>query len=600
MTIDPDTKSWIRTAADERAAAAGMVFDGERGEFACNWMEKHLFLYEGEMAGKQLKLLPCWRDFFMRLYGWICWSEEWNQWIRRFTRASFWGAKKNAKSPMCAAHNLYLLCADGEKGQKVYQAAANGEQARIAQLHAVNMVKQSPGLTDVCKIHQSTLQISHLPTSSMMVILSGDDSRGAKAKEGLNGSISYDEMHVVNREMEERTSRAGISRKEPINASFSTAGDDPSSVGSERCKYGRQVNSGERNDPTFLHVEYAAPSNVTEEMIDKNLEEYGKAANPTWGYIIKPSEFRADWERSKGNPREVARFKQYRLNIEVGSTNQWLDTFGWEQGQREYDLEALRGRDCFLGLDLSRTRDMTAACFLFPWPEESTTISSEDNGEQVEQLVEGIRVWPMFWLPQKTADSRDHLFPYRQWAMDGHIELSKGSVVDYAAVESGIREAIEKYELNVLGLYFDQTYAEELTQRLCGEDGKSDSIGCERLSVPQTIMALTPLAKEWERRVSVGMIQHPGNAVLSWQVGHCEVYTDKNQNIRPVKPDPNSGKSIDGIMATLDAMAGVISYLGGSVYERRGVELIGAEDDENQHEAKAIHLIGYDDDDEDF
>lgn len=542
MTIDADTRSWLRTAADERAALAGMRFDVERGEFACDWMESHLYLYEGECAGQPMILLPCWRDFFMRLYGWVRWSSEWNQWIRRFTHASFWGAKKNAKSPNCAAHNLYLLCGDGEPGQKVYQAAANGEQAKIAQLHALNMVRQSPALNADCKINNTTLQVLHKPTNSVLMILSGDDSRGARAKEGLNGSVSYDEMHVVNRQIEERTSRAGISRKEPLNASFSTAGDDPSSVGYERFAYGRQVNEGDRADPHFLHVEYGAPDRATDADIEDNLEEYGKAANPAWGHLVKPTEFRADWERSKGKPREVARFKQYRLNLWVGSTNQWLDLEGWGKGQRAFSLTDLAGRDCFVGLDLSRTRDMTGVALLFPWPED---------GDEV------VRVWPMAWMPEDTAKERDHLFPFKSWAAGGFLTLTSGGVVDYRAVKADLRGAVACHKLNVLGLYFDQHYAEELTQQLADGDADGDGWGCERIAVPQSVTGLSGLSKEFERRVSAGLIHHPGNPVMTWQVGHCEVWADRNQNIRPSKPSPKSGKSIDIIAATVDAMAGV-------------------------------------------
>lgn len=562
MSVDRVTQRWIRTAADELAAAAGMRFRPDRGKLACEWIETHCCLYEGELAGQPMILLPCWRDFFMRLYGWVRWSDEWGQWIRRFTHASFWSAKKNGKSPCCAAHNLYLLCGDGEPGQKVYQAAANGEQARIAQLHAVNMVKQSPMLMADCKIHESTLQIAHLPTRSLLMILSGDDTRGAKAKEGLNGSVSYDEMHVVNREMEERTSRAGISRKEPINASFSTAGDNPSTVGHERFKYGRQVNAGERRDPHFLHVEYGATENLTEADIDERLEALGKAANPAWGTIVKPSEFRADWERSKGTPREVARFKQYRLNLWIGSTNQWLDTRGWEQGKREFTLLDLAGRECFLGLDLSRTRDMTAATFLFPWPEDGP---------------DALRVWPLFWLPEQTARERDHLFPFRSWAAGGAITLTPGGVVDYRSVKGALRAVVETNNLRVLGVYFDQTYAEELTQQLADGDPEGKGWGCPRVVVRQSLMGLTAIAKELERRIRDANIQHPGNPVLSWQVGHCEVWTDRNQNIRPVKPDPKSAKSVDGILAAVDALAGVMTQAPPSVYEERGMVTIEAE-----------------------
>lgn len=557
-----------------------MRFDEQRGQFVCEWIEKYCCLYEGaEYAGKPFEFMPYQREATMRLFGWVRKSKEWKEagWIRRFTHGSVWAPKKNGKSPWLAAIELYLLCGDGEKGQKVYTAAKNGDQAKIAQKHAFEMVRQSPQLMSDCKLHNTVLSIEHEPTNSTMVILTGDDSRGAKAKEGLNGSVFIDECHVVDREMMERVGRAGISRKEPLNFSVSTAGDDPSSFGYERNRYGQQVNSGERDDSSFLHIEYSAPAGLKESDIDERLEELGKIANPAWGHIVKPSEFRADWNRSKGNPREVARFKQYRLNLWVGSTNAWLDVAGWEKGQRQFTLEDMRGRDCHIGLDLSRTRDMTACVLLFPWPEEvgevpvivdanakgkddtdiengePTETEGGDGREPVMQLVEGIRLWPMFWLPRVTAKIRQNLFPFETWAQDGHLALTDGSVVDYQAVEDGIVEAVEQHELRVLGLYFDQHYAEEITQRIAERLGMGSE---ERIAVPQNIMGLSPLGKEFERRVSVGLIQHPGNAVMTWQVGHVEVVTDRNQNIRPVKPSPHSGKSIDGVVAGLDAMAG--------------------------------------------
>src|SRR5262245_36508638 len=125
MTIDRDTKDWIRNAADERAAKAGMRFDGERGIFVRDWIEAHCCLYEGAQAGEPLRLMPYQHDFVMRLYSWVYWSDEWNEWIRRFNKGSLWAAKKNGKSPFLAANGLYLLAGDGEAGQKVYTGAKN-------------------------------------------------------------------------------------------------------------------------------------------------------------------------------------------------------------------------------------------------------------------------------------------------------------------------------------------------------------------------------------------------------------------------------------------------------------------------------------------
>jgi phage terminase large subunit-like protein len=571
VAIDRETRKRIATAADERAARAGMRFDAERAAFACDWIGSNCCLYEGERAGELIELLPFQRDFFERLFGWVRWSDEWEGWIRRFTRASLWAAKKNGKSPLAAAYNLYMLCADGEQGQKVYMMAKNGSQAKIAQDHAINMVRQSPLLScdrgGDCKINNTTLAITHSPTRSVLSVVTGDDKRGADAKHGYNGSVTIDEMHVVSRTMIEAVGRAGLSRREPLQVSFSTAGSDPTSVGHERFAYGRQVNSGERLDPHFLHVEYCAPDDATDVEIDERLEEFGKMANPAWGAMIKPSQFRADWDSVKGNAREVAVFKMERLNLWVGSTNRWLSSAGWQKGARKFALADLAGRECFAALDLSRTRDLTAFVLLFPWPEGGP---------------ECVRLWPMFWMPEDTARERDHLFPFKSWAAGGFIKLTPGGIVDYSVVKEDARAAITGNRLKVLKLRYDEKYANEITQALfegerVGSETAPGVVGGREV-FDQNIMVFTAPSKEFERRVSAGLIQHPDNKVLTWQIGHCEVKTDVNQNIRPVKPAPHSGKSVDGVVCCVMATSNVMVPADAlSVYETRGIVQIGGE-----------------------
>lgn len=530
-----DTKDWIRTAADEKAAAAGMVFDGERGEYAVNWMQTNCFLYEGIGAGEPIVLIPYQKEFAMRLFSWVYYSDEWRAYVRRFNWGNLIVAKKNGKTPFLAATGLYLTIADGEPGQKVYTGALNGTQAMLTQRHAISMVEQSPALkAPTCVINKTTGQISHPETRSAMMVLTGDDSRGAKAREGINGSVLFDELHVVDRELAERVRGAGISRREPLNLAVTTAGDDPSSYGFERVEYGRQVNAGSLDDAHFLHVEYAAPQKATDDEIEQNLEEYARAANPAIGYTVRLSEIRQYWHTSKGKPREVNRAKQHRFNIWVGSVSPWLNVANWQKNERAGLREFLRGRTCRLGVDLSRTRDMTSCVFRF----------TDDSFDPITH-----QVFPLFWLPRKTAEARKNLFPYLEWAERGDITLTDGNVVDFAVVESDACSFAEEYGLVVENIFFDQVYAEELTQRM------SDRLGCERTAVAQSLMTISPLAKELERLNDAGLLEHPGNAVLDWQVGHVQVFTDRNQNIRPVKPNPDSGKSIDGIMALINTFA---------------------------------------------
>ncbi len=194
---DAATTAWTRNASDERAAANGCRFDAGRGAYVVWWVERYCRLYEGECAGQPLELKGCldcgdyglphswdfdawdddptspvhaaalerarrhceclaaghrvsWQyDCTMRLFGWVRFSERWQREVRRFRQGSLFLAKKNCKSPTLAAWGLYLLCGDGEPGQKVFFGAKDGQQARkISGEHAAQMVLRSPELSD--------------------------------------------------------------------------------------------------------------------------------------------------------------------------------------------------------------------------------------------------------------------------------------------------------------------------------------------------------------------------------------------------------------------------------------------------------------------
>lgn len=562
-----DTKNWIRCPADEVAANSGMIMDLARGERVVEWIESNCCLYEGSRAGQNIVLLSAWREFVVRLFGWVRWSEKWGGWVRRFTRGGFWGAKKNGKSPMLAALNLYLMAGDGEPGQKVYIGAMNGDQARISQLHTVNMIRQSPNLMDVCKVNNTTLNIKHLPTNSQSIIITGDNVRGQKAKEGYNGSVLFDEMHVVADEMWRRVSRAGISRRQPLLLSVSTSGDDRNCIGYEWTKRGRDAAEHRpgREDLRFLHVEYTIPETVPEVAIAEHPEQYLPMANPAWGEIIDPEEIIDDCKNSyaAGN-REWAKFLQYRANRWIGSVNRWLDTNAWAASRDKFDLEDLRGRSCFLGLDLARRLDMVGAVLLFPWPDGPLAGSQLPKNIEIN-TAECVRLWPMAWLNEETVRLRDPIYGLSKWGREGYLNVTPGNTTDFARVKKGLRDAVFNFELKVLGLLYDKTYAEELTQQLV--DGEEDELGnliakgfgCERITVGQDIKTLTGPSCELDRRIKRRLIRHPGNPVLDWQVDHVEVYTDVNQNIRPVKPEPHSGKSVDLILALVMALQGCMA-----------------------------------------
>jgi len=338
-TFAPDphiTTSWVRNPSDEKAAAAGCHFDVERASYAVWWIERYCKLYEGvqgaplilrgchscleyglppatdfnlwdeELEAQRVgferarRFLDCIRaghpidwqyDCTMRLFGWVRWSEKWHDWIRRFRQASIWVAKKNKKSPTLAALSFLLFCGDGEPGQKVFHAAKDGRQVREnISKHALEMLRQSPELEEECKPNLSTLQITHLPSRSVMVPLSSSNQRTKESKEGLNGTVCIDETHVVDRDFVNRLTRAGISRREPFHLEVSTAGNNPDSYGKERFDYAAKVLAGEFENQELFAAIYAAPQDLTDAELDADPDKYGRQANPAWGHTVDPED----------------------------------------------------------------------------------------------------------------------------------------------------------------------------------------------------------------------------------------------------------------------------------------------------------------------
>lgn len=540
--IDATTRKWLRNKSDELAVANGCRFDLKRAKFVVDWIQKYCCLYEGEYAGQQMILKDWQYEAVMRLFGWVKYSDEWKREVRRFRKASMWVPKKNAKSPTLAAIGLYLLCGDGEQGQKVFSTAKDGKQAMISHTHAMEMVRRSPELAAACTINKSTGRITHEESRSFYSIISGDNIEG---QEGLNGSILVDETHVVDARLMKVLKYAGASRSEPLQVEVSTAGNNPDGYGKAQCDRGAGVARGDFVEEDLFFIHYGAPPDVTDEQLDVDLITYGKMANPSWGRLIRETEFTSAYNAAKNSIGDLLDFKMYRLNIWQRASNPWLKSSDWGQCPvvRESDFE---GSDCDAGLDLSRVSDMTALAMRFDDP--------LDNDAAV--------IIPKFWLPEQYAKLNNHLAPFLEWARAGWLTLTPGSVMDYGYLKSDIRKLATRFRIRKL--LYDEMYAEEVTQTLA--DGSTDQqgktleegIGFERVAFKQNIMSFAKPTEDFESLVIAHKLKHDGNPVLTWMAGHCAVYRDANGNKRPIKPDGKTGgfKKIDGIVAAIMALAG--------------------------------------------
>lgn len=573
----------MRDKSDELAVRNGCVFDPLKGSWAVWWIERYCKLYEGEYAGQPVILRGChddaideWRitdDFdqqlmlerchhycnqfeagkdcdwqyeaVMRGYGWQ--RPDGDDWIRRFRAMMFWVCKKNKKTPTAAANALYLTCGDGEQGNHIYIGARDGWQVRKNLMqHCINMVEQSPELSASCKINRVECEVTHLDSRSTIGILTSSDKRTKDAKEGINGSVLLDELHVVERDLVRIVKRAGISRREPLHIEISTAGDNPDGYGQERFKLGQRIINGEVQDDTILCMIYAAPQDVTDAQIDEDPIKYGKMSNPAWGHTVHEKEFMSDYHQSRHADFDWPDFKRYRLNVWQSSVRRLIGQNQWRACGGGFTLEDLRGDWCIIGVDLSRKQDMTAAVAVFPTYEEKGLARLR----QIEK----------FWLPEEYAEEHKDA-QFLKWAREGHLMLTDGNEISVADVYAGIEEWVDMF--NVRALCYDPYGAVELTQII--EQGLADKsgnvilagMGTERRPVSQSGPHMARAIEEYEKWVRLGILEHDNNPIMDWQWGNADV-KDMGNKFKIQKPQRNSVKKIDGAVASVIATAGLL------------------------------------------
>ncbi len=473
---------------------------------------------KGKWAGKRFWLLP-WQEQIIRdIFGII--KEDGT---RQFHTAYVEIGKKNGKSELAAAVALYMLYADGEPSAEVYGAAADRQQASIVFDVANQMVQMSPALLKRSKIMAATKRVVNYSNAGFYQVLSAE----VGTKHGLNVSgLVFDELHAQpNRKLYDvLTKGSGDAREQPLFFIITTAGTDRNSICYEMHTKSMDILTGRKIDPTFYPVVYGL-----ELEDDWHNEENWYKANPSLGYTIKIDRVREAYQEALQNPAEENVFRQLRLNTWVNSAVAWIPEHIYDKGNTAIDERKLLGRECYGGLDLSSTSDITAFVLAFP---------PEHDGDPYYILA-------YFWLPEDTLDlrvRRDHV-PYDVWRRQGYINVTEGNVIHYDFIEKMIIDLGKKFNIKEIGV--DRWNATQMIQNLEAE-------GFTMVPIGQGMKDMSPPTKEFYKLLLEGKIAHGGNPVLRWMAGNVVVETDAAENIKPTKA--KSTEKIDGIVATIMAL----------------------------------------------
>jgi phage terminase large subunit-like protein len=488
---------------------------------------------KGVWAGKAFELLPWQRDLLGPL---LCWRKA--DGTRRFRKAYIEVPRKNGKSTVLAGIALYMLLCDREPGAEIYCAASARDQAAIVGDACRQMVASSPVLEKSVESFRNVITFG----TSKLEILSSD----AGTKHGKNAScVIFDEVHTFpDRDLYDALVTSMGARQQPLEVCITTAGHDRNSLCFELHTYAEKVRDGLVADHAFFPAVYSAPVDA-----DWKSPKVWRKANPSLGVTVTEDYLRAECEKAKELPAYETTFRQLYLCQWTESRKAWISTDAWKAcASSACDPDALAGRECWGGLDLSTTTDLSSLSLIFPLDDGSVDVLS----------------WS--WCPEEgiRRRSRSDRAPYDVWAGRGELIPTPGAVVDYDFIAEKIRQVCKRYSVKQIG--FDPWNATQLSTGLYGE-------GVPMLEVRQGYRTLSEPAKKLEALVVSRKIRHPDSQLLNWCVSNVVIESDPAGNIKPSKA--SSTERIDAAAALVTAIATwlhqKVDATGPSVYEERDI-----------------------------
>jgi phage terminase large subunit-like protein len=445
-------------------------------------------------------------------------------------------AKGNRKTSLSAALALlHTIGPERVSGGEVIFAASDRKQAGIAFKESRGIIKADPKhLVPVTKIYDafnSAKKISYPGDGTELEVISSD----APSQDGRTPSfVLADEIHVWRGTALWTVLANGLDKIDnSLLVVATTAGRGQDNIAYQVIERARKIARGDIVDPTWLPVLLESPPDV-----DYTSEEAFRRVNPgiAHGYPSIAG-FRRHVATAKDSLTERNSLLQYKLNVWLDhSTSPFVDMATYDLGSAPVDHEALLGQSCWVGVDMSKTTDLSAvvACF--------------KDGDTYTVL-------PHFFCPEADILRRGDVdgVNYEQWRREGFLTATPGNVIDNLAVADYIRSLAERFQIQEVG--FDVTYAQAVIGPLQEE-------GFPVVTIRQGWVTQSPALNTLEAAIIAGKFRHGGHPILRWNFSNVAIHTDTNSN--RVIHKTKSTDRIDGVSATWMAVSRAAAGEGGS------------------------------------
>ena len=432
-------------------------YDGQKANKAIDWIESHAFHTKGDLAPSPLKLELWQKSLVACIFGLVDENGK-----RQFREVLLVVARKNGKSLLSAAIAKYIWWVDGGYGAEVYNIAPKLDQAKIVYDNIWMMTQLDPEYKalkekfSVRDVHnKKILDDSELPKLRLSdLFIPATNSQVKKVAFNYKSSDGYNPSLVVADEVAAWRGDSGLktyevfksgmgARSEPILLACTTSGYENDGIYDELIKRSTRFLLGESKEKRLLPIMYMIDD------MDKwdDINELRKS-NPNLGVSVSVDYLLEEVSVAEGSLSKKAEFICKYCNLKQNSSLAWLSAGDVERACGSHiSLEDFADSYCVCGIDLSQTRDLTAA-----------TAVIERDGE--------LYVFCQFFLPAEKIDeatARDGV-PYQKYIERGFLKPSGDNFIDYNDCFNWFKALLDTYKIYPLKVGYDRYSAQYLVQ----------------------------------------------------------------------------------------------------------------------------------------
>ena len=510
-------------------------FDIDKAERPVRFIERFCMLPSGKL-GVPFVLEPYERLVIEIAFGFV--DDEGN---RQFQEVLVVWARKNGKTSLGAAIELYMLIADGEGAPQVYNVATSKDQASLAYGAVIKMMRQSPELSKVVRkgtvVERDQDGIVCDRTMGYITPLTSQ----TRHLDGLDVHFClFDEMAAsTNRDQYDLIKQAMSARTQPMIMAITTNGFERENLFDDQYDYACGILDGKIEDDRMLPIIYEL-DNRSEWTDDRMWIK----ANPGLGTVKSWDYMKDAVNKGMQDPSFLPTLMTKDFNMPESRAAAWL-TFDEATNDETFEMSEMGFRYGIAGFDASDTTDLSAAKMLMMRP----------NDPKIYELS-------MYWLPEDALQKGDGYrrerddVPYRLWEERGLLRTVPGNTVPKRVFIEWLEEIKQNLDVYTFAIGYDPWH-------IIGQDAEQlvQYVGKDRcIAVRQGPKTLSQPMKQFRAQLAGDLIIDNNHPINEWCRMNVSIKSDVNANIQPVKMQGKAKNRIDGFMAELCAYVAMMLH----------------------------------------